>query len=73
MVDCLCLFPVEFPVCRSVFLSIWHCNLSAELTKSHSLQTVFLAILLHWVSNLILRACVGYIQLSREVCSIPSR
>jgi len=31
-------------VCRSVFLTLWHYILSAELTKSHSLQTVFLAI-----------------------------
>jgi len=26
----------EKAVCKSVFLTIWHCNLSAELTNSHS-------------------------------------
>jgi len=27
---------VEKTVCMSVFLATWHCNLSAELTKTHS-------------------------------------
>jgi len=31
----------EKAVCGSVFLTIWHCNLSAELTKNALLQTVF--------------------------------
>jgi len=34
----------EKAVCRE-FLTIWHCILSAELTKKALLQTVFLAIL----------------------------
>jgi len=32
-------------VCRSVFLTIWHCNLRAELTKTTLLQNAFSAIL----------------------------
>jgi len=42
-------FPVgkiaEKAVCKSVFLTIWHCILSAELTKHALLQTAFSAIL----------------------------
>jgi len=28
----------EKAVCRSVFLATWHCILSAELTKTHSIR-----------------------------------
>jgi len=28
-------------VCRSVFLTTWHCLLSAELTKTHSFRPFF--------------------------------
>jgi len=31
----------EKVVCRKVLLTIWHCNLSAELTQNALLQTVF--------------------------------
>jgi len=34
----------EKPICRNVFLTIWHCILSAELT-THSFRLFFLAIL----------------------------
>jgi len=35
---------VEKAVCRSVFLTIWHRILGAELTKTHSFRLLFLAI-----------------------------
>jgi len=42
-------FPVgkiaEKAVCKSVFLTIWHCNVSAELTKNALIHTVFLVFL----------------------------
>jgi len=28
-------------VCKSVFLTPWHCNLSAELTKTHPFRLFF--------------------------------
>jgi len=31
----------EKAVCRSVFLTIWHCILSAEITKTHSFRLLF--------------------------------
>jgi len=31
----------EKAVCRSAFLTTWHCIFSAEVTKSAPLQTVF--------------------------------
>jgi len=35
----LALYPVgKSAVCRSAFLTTWHCNLSAELTKMHSFR-----------------------------------
>jgi len=36
---------VEKAVCRSVILTIWHCILSADLSKAHSFRLLFLAIL----------------------------
>jgi len=33
-------------VCRSVFLTTWHCILSAQFTKTHSFRLLFSAILL---------------------------
>jgi len=41
-----CIFTVgkiaEKAVCSSVFLTTWHCTLSAEITKNALLQTFFL-------------------------------
>jgi len=34
-------------VCRSVFFTIWHFNLSAELTETHSLR-LFFGNFVHW-------------------------
>jgi len=35
----------EKAVCKSVFLTIWHCILSAEITKMRSFRDVLLAVL----------------------------
>jgi len=36
---------IDKAVCRNVFLTIWHHNLSTKLTKTHSFRLFFLAIL----------------------------
>jgi len=38
----------EKPICRNVFLTIWHCILSAEL-KTHSFRLFFFGDFAHWV------------------------
>jgi len=40
---------------RSVFLTIWHCKLSAELTKTHSFRLLFFGDFAHWVKTLHLK------------------
>jgi len=40
----------EKAVCRSVFLTTWHCILSAELTKTHSFR-LFFSDFAHWDST----------------------
>jgi len=42
----------EKAVCRSVFLTMWHCILSAELTKMHCFR-LFFGDFVHW-DNVIL-------------------
>jgi len=50
----ICYNPVgkiaENAVCRSVFFTIWHCILSAELTKPHSFRRFF-GDFAHWESK----------------------
>jgi len=38
----------EKAVCKSVFLTIWHCILGAELTKTHSFRLFFFYDFAHW-------------------------
>jgi len=45
----------EKAVCRSAFLTIWHCILSGKLTKTHSLRTpsdCFFGDFAHWEKGL---------------------
>jgi len=46
----------EKAVCRSVFLIIWHCILSAELTKMH-----YFGDFAHWDSDSILTIIIQYL------------
>jgi len=41
----------EKEVRRSVFLTTWHCVLSADLTKHALFQTVFFGDFAHWGSS----------------------
>jgi len=62
----------EKAVCRSVFLTIWHCNLSAELTKTLSFRRLFwrfypLGSCIHHVPvKLIIVKMLSFYKLSRD-------
>jgi len=42
----------EKAVCMSVFLTTWHCFLSAELIKTHSFRLFFFGDVAHWLRGI---------------------
>jgi len=50
-------------------LTIWHCKLSAELTKTHSFRLLFFGDFAHWVKTLHLKNSLLIDGIDEELCT----